>query len=142
MWKFASGLQGRLESRLVEGADSAQMTDAAVSLWTDIAAVVAPVIGTLGMAALLRRTLSLSLAAMPSLAIALQDSTSTNVFDGLRKALSMQSGADVARSNEVLLRTFFELLATLIGSALTERLLAYVPDNASSGQPPQEISNE
>jgi hypothetical protein len=136
--KLASRLHARLDTELIEGADAERMTSAVLALWVDISAVLAPIIGALGMNALFRRALSVSAATSPVLALALHESGSQTDFAGLRIALARQSVVEIARSNAELLRTFTELLATLIGEPLTERLLNHVPAVAASGHSPQE----
>ena len=140
MRNLAARLQARLASGGTGNPDRTPSTEAVIALWSEIAAVLAPVIGTLGMAALFRRALSLSLPDAPSLGIALTAQSGTDDFAGFREALSSLPHTEVARTNDVLLHRFCVLLATLIGDALTERLLNQVPDVASSGREPVEIS--
>ena len=58
----------------------------------------------------------------------------------LKSALAKQSGASAAAGGRALVRSFHDLLTTLIGPSLTERLLLSVWDDFLSGPAAQEIS--
>ena len=50
-------------------------------------------------------------------------------FAALRSVLSQQRSAQVVAANGALLQTFYDLLSSLIGVSLTERLLRSVRNN-------------
>ncbi|NPC56335.1 hypothetical protein [Caenimonas soli] len=125
-----------LEDRSGDGANNARLADAAVSQWQAIDAALAPIIGNLGVAALYHRSLFLSLKAHPWL----DHQRSPDVLDlpALRAALlAARDPAEVPEASATLLRTFMELLASLVGAPLAERLLGplWAPSPAgTSGQ--------
>ena len=56
----------------------------------------------------------------------------------LKQALAQQSSADAASAGGGLLDTFHELLTSMVGSSLTERLLRSVWDSLRSGPTAQD----
>jgi len=105
------------------GAGSAQIAEVIVSTLQDIDAALSPVIGKGGVAALYKRSLYLAAASHPPF-IGLHEGAPTVLdMDALTAALSLQTGADAAGSGGALLQAFYELLASLVGPSLTDRLL-------------------
>ncbi|MDO9286713.1 MAG: hypothetical protein Q7U26_17620 [Aquabacterium sp.] len=100
----------------------------------EIDAALTPIIGPRGVMALWQRSLHLTAAAHPWLA----------ALDLLllAKAVGQRDAGDAAAAVNALLRAFHELLASLIGESLTERLLRTVwsPSLAlpTSGLPAQD----
>ncbi|TVR67501.1 MAG: hypothetical protein EA420_00450 [Candidatus Competibacteraceae bacterium] len=86
----------------------------------------APVIGVRGVDALFGRSLHVTSKTFPWLAMAGNDGSSAALLTGLKVRLAGQEPAAVAEASAVLLGNFTELLTTLIGASLTERLLAPV----------------
>jgi hypothetical protein len=130
----------RLNQNLATDADISEVVSRVISIWQDIAAAFSPIVGQRGVAALIRRALSVSLVQFPWLSRALAEPQSADEFAGLRSALANQTTADAALANAALLRNFFDLLANLIGAALTERLLREALEHPSSDTTPQETS--
>ncbi len=58
----------------------------------------------------------------------------------LKTVLAQQSSADATSGGDALLKTFVELLTTLVGPSLAERLLRSVWANSLSGPPAQDTS--
>ncbi|MET0377809.1 MAG: hypothetical protein ABW049_02365, partial [Spongiibacteraceae bacterium] len=58
----------------------------------------------------------------------------------LQSSLIVRSTADVIAGGGFLLQTFFELLSSLIGLSLSERLLRPVGADLFAGPPAQDIS--
>lgn len=56
------------------------------------------------------------------------------------KAILAQQDSETATAGGALLQTFYELLASLVGPSLTERLLRSVWENPLSGPPAQDTS--
>jgi hypothetical protein len=128
--------------RVEQGADAAQIAAAIVSTLQAIDAALSSIIGQGGVAALYRRSLHLSAPTYPWLA-----SPSTSVpavmdLPALQSVLIQQGSAAAAAGGGFLLHTFYELLASLIGSALTERLLCSVWANAFGNPLPQDPSHD
>lgn len=114
------------ESPEALGADTAAWAVAAAAqrAWERAFAVLSPVIGQQGVAALYRRCLSLSRREHAGLA-ALYDGTSPGVIDltNLRTMLLQLDAAEAVAVQASLGRHFVELLSQLIGAGLAERLL-------------------
>ena len=98
----------------------------AAGLWEALTAALAPIIGARGVDALYRRSLYLSRSAHPCLEKAFEGTPLPGDFSGLRLALATVDGGAAAAAHAALIRTFRELLTTLIGASLVERLLAGV----------------
>ena len=129
----ASGIQPMF-ARLVAGSqDAVQIADVAVSIWRDVAAALAPIIGQSGVAALLKRSIRLARAAHPCLTAANDGALPAGELAMLQVVLSQQDSTEAVATNAALLQHFREVLISLIGASLTERLLRPVWDITSSG---------
>ena len=114
------------------GSNAAQIGDALVATWRELEFTLAPVLGRRGVAALYRRSLHLVAVAHPWLPGVEQDPMMTMDLAPLREAMSRQSNAAAAAAHADLLQTFHDLLASLVGSSLAERLLRPRPPVAAS----------
>jgi DNA-binding GntR family transcriptional regulator len=126
-----------LAGRVADGADAEQVADAIVAVWQEIDQALHPIIGHRGVAALFSRSLSLTAAAYPWLAIGQPAVPAAIDPSGLRAALMQQAAAEAAAGGNALFHRFHELLASLVGPSLTERLLRSVwahPSGTSSAQ--------
>jgi hypothetical protein len=122
-------------------ADDAQAGSAlSVAIWQRISGALSPVIGAGGVIALYRRSLHLSRAAYPWLTTAPDDRSMAGELAALLALLQQQSREDAIAAGRSMLRTFNDLLISLIGRSLTEHLLASVWDNAARGSAAQDIS--
>ena len=106
-----------------EGAGVEQIAEVIVSILQDIDAALSPVIGNGGVAALYKRSLFLGAGAHPRLAGLHEGIPTVLDMAHLKSALELQSSADAASAGGALLQTFYELLASLVGPSLTDRLL-------------------
>ena len=113
--------------------DAAHVADVAASTWREINAVLSPLIGPGGVTALYQRSLYMTRAAYPCLAAVHEVALPAGEFSGLQLVLSRQTSAYIVAANGALLLTFCDLLASLIGSSLTERLLRSVRNLSSGG---------
>jgi len=140
MQRAVTHVQAALAQLAAGGADANQLADAVVSTWLGIDNALSPVIGQRGVAALFNRSLHLKRADHPWLAAAQVDVHGTSAFAALQTALSQQSIQDVIAANSELLQAFYDLLVSLIGDSLTERLLqpvwAETPNGNSSQDSP------
>lgn len=93
-----------------------------------------------GVAALYKRSLYLTVSTHPWLGGAQQGAQAGVNITVLKSLLAQQSSADAAAAGGALLQTFYELLASLVGPSLTERLLRAVWTNPFSGAPAQDTS--
>jgi hypothetical protein len=126
-----------------EAIDCAQTADLAVATWRKIDDALSPIIGRAGMAALFKRSLYLAGADQPALTALVDVEIAPGDYAPLRQTMTQQSGADAAANVQAaLLKTFLDLLTSLIGAELTERLLRSVWDNnPSSGEAAQDTSS-
>jgi hypothetical protein len=136
-------VNGRIAVTLTElarkGADSGQIATAIVSTWQVIDAALSPIIGAGGVAALYKRSLYLTGQAYPWLGTD-ESVHATMDFAALKSLLVQQGSADAAAGGGALLHTFRELLASLVGPALTDQLLHSVAANFSGTRPAQDHS--
>ena len=116
--------------------DSICIAEATLDTWHRMAALLAPVIGSKGVDVLFSRALHLTGAAFPWLPNAGDHESSLALLADLKKHLADHEAGVAAEASCALLVNFIELLATLIGEALTERLLApaWTPPLAVSEQ--------
>jgi len=128
-----------LSGRVASDADAAQLADALVAVWQDIDAALHPIIGHRGVAALHYRSLSLTAAAHPWLAVLQQPTIPATIDTAPLRALLAQRGtAEAAAAGCALFDTFRELLASLVGAALTDRLLHAVWSPTTGELPAQD----
>ncbi|MEO6279452.1 hypothetical protein [Roseateles sp.] len=134
----SSRFSAPLAHRVAEDADSRQIAAAINALWTDIEAALQPIVGRRGVAALFNRTLHLAAARHAWLA-PLKSGSGDAVDLGQLPALFAAQGPSQAReAGNALFEIFRELLATLIGTPLSERLLQPAWSNSSSAAPAQD----
>jgi hypothetical protein len=125
-----------------ETIDCAQAADLAIATWHKIDDALSPIIGRAGMAALFKRSLYLARADQPVLTALVDVEIAPGDFASLRETLTQQSSPDAATAVQAaLLKTFLDLLTSLIGAELTERLLRPVRDTPSSGEAVQDTSS-
>jgi len=106
--------------------DAKALAVATVSLWPQVSARLAPVIGARGVDILFSRTLYLASRSFPFLAIAGNRGRDTAPLETLRARIGQQDAPVAAAASLELLFTFTVLLATLIGDSLTDRMLGPV----------------
>ncbi len=123
-----------LAHRVAAGADAAQIASAVVNVWHEIDDALTPIVGAGGVVALYQRSLHLTAAAYPGLALKANGGGPAQ----LQSLLAQQNPADAAASGSAFLLTFHGLLSSLVGPSLTERLLRSVWAPLSSGPPPQD----
>lgn len=127
-----------LAHRVAEDADSSQISAAINALWTDIEAALHPIVGRRGVAALFKRTLHLAAARHPWLAPLKPGSDDGVDLGPLTALFTEQRPALASEAGSALFEIFRELLATLIGAPLSERLLQPAWSNSSSAAPAQD----
>ncbi len=116
-----------------------QIADGAMQTWHRIHAALSPVIGPRGVQALYRRTLHLTRGSFPWIGAGLEASEPGDYAD-LRDALARQASDVASAAHGALLQHFVDLLTSLIGGALTERLLRSVWDPLPSGDAAQDTT--
>lgn len=123
-----------------QDADAKRIAVAAVAEWRGIDAALSPIIGQRAVAALYNRSLHLIRADYPWLRTQYDDELESREFTALKTALSQQPPSTAVAAHVALLKTFNDLLTSLIGASLTERLLQPVWDNHSSGLAAQDTT--
>jgi hypothetical protein len=103
--------------------DAGQVADAVAAVWRDIDLSLHPIIGHRGVAALYDRSLALASARHPWLATGPPVAPAAIDASALHAALAMRPPAEAAAGGGALLQVFRDLLSSLIGAALTDRLL-------------------
>jgi hypothetical protein len=130
-----------LAQRVAEDADSREIADAMVCMWSDVASALQSVVGRRGVAALFRRTLHLTAARHPWLApLKAERTDATDSMAELATLCAAQPPAVAMEAGNELFTTFRELLTTLIGARLSERLLHAAWSTPSSAPPEQDPS--
>lgn len=132
----AENIQSNLSKRAAAGWDTGSIASLIVSVWHDIDAALAPIIGHRGVGALFRRTLHLIRHDYPWLTASHESMADPIDFTALHATLSQRTSANAVAANGALLQKFLEQLASLIGESLTERLLRAVVDSHSTGASP------
>ena len=128
---------------------TASVVASIVASWVEIDAALTPIIGQQGVTALYKRSVHLTARTHPWLAAVLDSSSSDSSagsdagadMDALRIVFQRQNATVASAAGETLLRTFFELLTSLIGASLTERLLHSVWANFLSDPSKQDFSS-
>jgi bifunctional ADP-heptose synthase (sugar kinase/adenylyltransferase) len=101
----------------------------------EVSAALSTIIGQRGVAALFRRSLSISSAACPVLTELDEPTQTEHPYQALQQALAKLDAEQALAASSALAENFHHLLTTLIGPALTERLLRNVwpPSFSTSG---------
>jgi hypothetical protein len=133
-------LTNALSSRLGKFADSADIANAIDVIWKEIDASLFSIVGQRGARALYQRCLFLTVREYPWLSGTFEGVQTIMNLPELRVALLQQTPTNALAAGRAFLQTFETLLATLIGQALTERLLASVCTTTSSGEPAQDLA--
>jgi hypothetical protein len=119
----SDGLSAFLSKTFFEGTTSRQIAGAVTSTFQGIDQALTPIIGKRGVAALYKRTVHLAGRTHSWLAVPMDGVPAEMDVAALTGALEGQTAAHAAAAGALLLQTFHELLTTLVGPSLTERLL-------------------
>jgi hypothetical protein len=123
------------------GPEAARVAEATTTTLLAIDAELSPIISERGVAALYRRSLFLIRQDRPWLDPVYAMDAVPGDYEALRNALAQQDDAGALDGAHALLRTLHELLASLIGESLTERLLGRILEKTpSSGGAVQDFS--
>ena len=123
-----------------DGAAPDQIATLAVLKWRTLDNALSPIIGHGGVAALFKRSVSLTRPTHAWLASLQDGADQPHNFAALQSALCQQTSSEAAAAAGALLQKFVDLLSHLIGESLTERLLRSVWDNTSSDGAVQDTS--
>jgi hypothetical protein len=127
-----------LADKVAQGEGADRIAEVLMQAWQRVDAVLTPLIGHRGVAALYQRSMQVTANTIPWLAVCYQGIQQEMQLDLLQEALARQSSADAAIASAELFRTFHNLLASLIGPSLTARLLLSVWTTSSSGASAQD----
>jgi hypothetical protein len=122
------------------GTDAAQVAEALGAALQDISAALAPIIGKRGVAALWVRSIHLAALTHPWQTEALDRQLSDIDPVQLKSVFAQQSSDIAAIGGGDLLTTFHDLLASLVGASLTERMLRSVWAKLLSGPSAQDTT--
>ena len=129
-----------LGDRVADDASAEQIAAAIVVLWQEIDQSLHPIIGHRGVAALYNRSLHLTAADYPWLAVGHQGTSAAVDPSALKAALEQQAAAEAAAGGLALFQSFHGLLASLVGASLTDRLLRSVWARSAGASPAQDTS--
>ena len=115
-----------LKQRSGTNPDAVQIADATIAIWFDVANALQSIIGRQGVAALYDRSVSLTAKTHPWLIPWRSHEDHSVDLDALQSVIARQTSADAAAGAGELLRTFYDVLVSLIGPALCEQLLSSV----------------
>ena len=110
---------------LVQGGAAAtamQIARSVASTLEEIEHALSPILGLKGVLALRKRSVYLAGKLHPWLTLALQDRQLDDPAS-LEAMLAAQTSSDAAAAGAAIVQSFYELLASLVGTSLTERLL-------------------
>lgn len=102
---------------------SQKVTDAAILLWEQMAAQLILIVGDEGFDSLYARSVSLSRSTFPWLAASSSLPSDGPRFAELKMSLEDQTPEQAIEAHHLLLTTFTDVLASLIGEQLTTRIL-------------------
>jgi hypothetical protein len=128
-----------LRQQLIESfisGHSEKVSDAAVIQWERLAVKIIAIVGEGGFNSLYARSVFLSQATFPWLAACVLSQQQQEQFAALKIGFEAQAPAQACAANSLLLITFTDILASLIGDRLTENILysawgAGAPDKAA-----------
>jgi hypothetical protein len=130
-----------LGNRIRDGAAAEDVADAVVGLWLEIDQVLHPILGHRGVAALYNRSLKLSARTHPWLGVVPPGALSAVDPSALKAVLVEQSVAQAIAGGDTLFRSFRDLLTSLVGASLTERLLRSIWGRPPGDSPVQDTSS-
>lgn len=119
-----------------------KVADASIDLWEQMASQIISIIGEDGFNSLYARSVFLTQPAFPWLAAALLSPHSDHRFAELKKRLEGQTPSQARDANSLLLRTFTDILAALIGETLTARIVSSAWGNDASPSTSKEFEHE
>lgn len=119
-----------------------KVADAAVSLWAQMATQIISIVGEGGFDSLYARSLYLSQATFPWLAAGSTSAQTSSRFTNLKINFEGQTPALASEANCLLLITFTDILASLVGEPLTVRILDSAWNNDTQGTAGKESKNE
>lgn len=118
------------------------VADGAVDHWSRLATQIILIVGDAGFDSLYARSVFLSQASYPWLAASSGASQRAPRFADLKTSLEAQTPALAREANSLLLITFTDILASLLGEPLTARILESAWDMDIQGTADKELTHE
>lgn len=128
-----------LADRLGADAGVEKVADAVMAIWHEIDEALIPIVGQRGVAALFNRSLKLVAAAHPWLAAGRGGALDAVDPAALKATLLQQPAAAAAAGGAALFQSFHDLLTSLVGAPLTNRLLHSVWAPSTGAKPAQDL---
>lgn len=122
--------------------DAERVVDAELELWERMAAQIISIVGEGGFNSLFARSMFLTRATFPWLAAGSPPPPTERRFTELKRCLDGQTPAHARAANRLLLITFTDILASLIGEQLTIRILRAAWRNDALDKADKEFKNE
>ena len=119
-----------------------KVADTAINLWEQMATQIISIVGNGGFNSLYARSVFLSQSTFPWLAADPLSPQPDHRFSELKMSLEGQMPAQAREANSLLLITFTDILASLIGEQLTIRILRSAWGDSPSERPGKEFQNE
>jgi hypothetical protein len=119
-----------------------KVVDAAIKLWEQMAIEITSIVGESGFNSLYSRSIFLTQSTFPWLAASSKSPLIDQRFAELKKDFEGQAPAQASEANYLLLITFTDILASLIGEQLTTTILSSAWGNNASGKTSKEFKNE
>lgn len=130
-----------LSHRVSADVDAAQVARVSCEILQEMNTALRPIIGVRGVEALYSRSVHITSTQWAMLAASTAPATPDGLETGaLQSLLAQCSPAEALACSNALLNTFYQLLSTLIGASLTERLLRSVWGPPLSSAPAQNTS--
>lgn len=136
----SSDIAALLAGAVSDGASSRQVAGMVASAFRGIDQALTPIIGQRGVAALYKRSMHLASPTHPWLPRSREGVHPAMDVAALTTELALQPAAAAAAAGDQLLQTFCELMISLIGPSLTDRLLRPVWATLLSGASAQETT--
>ena len=122
---------GRIAAALVRaaenGADTARIADAIISMWRQAAAALRPIVGQHGFEALYKRSLHVAGSTHPWLAGLHEGVQPAFDLAAMKSLLLLQTSAAAAAAGGALLQSFCDVLASLVGSSACRLVVHRAP---------------
>lgn len=118
------------------------VADVAVRLWEQMATQIISIVGEGGFNSLYARSVFLTRTEFPWLAVGALPPQPDERFAGLKNSLEGQTPAQASAASCLLLLSFTDILAALIGEQLTTRILRSAWGDGASDKAGKEFENE
>ena len=118
------------------------VVDAAIKLWEQMATEIISIVGESGFNSLYSRSIFLTQSTFPWVAASTQSPLTNQRFAELKMNFEGQTPAQAIEANSLLLITFTDILASLIGEQLTNTILRSAWGNDATSKTNKEFQNE